>query len=206
MRITAEAKRRNREKLLQAGSELFRSRGFDETTTREIAEAADMATGTVFNYFPAKEALAMAILDDAFERGQARFREGRRGGESLEEELFAHVAAELRELRPHQAFVGPVLQSAFSPFGGSALSRTGDDARLRHLEQVAEILQGHGYGLEDAAVPMHLYWTLYLGVLAYWSRDDSRGWQDTLAVLDQSMRLMVDALRPHARRGEHDGS
>ena len=38
---------------------------------------------------------------------------------------------------------------------------------------------------------MHLYWTLYLGVLAFWSRDESPNQEETLVILDQSLRLFV---------------
>ena len=40
--------------------ELFELRGFDGTTVEEIAERADVAKGTVFNYFPHKTAFLVA--------------------------------------------------------------------------------------------------------------------------------------------------
>ena len=51
-----------REALLNAAAALFSIRGFDAVTVSEIALAADLATGTVYNYFPTKTALLMAIL------------------------------------------------------------------------------------------------------------------------------------------------
>jgi len=194
MRITAEEKQRTRDRILKTGRALFRERGFDATTTRDVAEAAGIATGTLFNYFPNKEALAMELLDEGLVAGERRFRRLLRGGESLEEELFAHVAAELRELKPSRTFAGPVFETAFSPFGRSDLARAGEEARVRHLECVGEILVRHGVARDAGSVAFHLYWTLYLGVLAFWSTDASRRQEDTLAVLDQSMRLFVGGL------------
>lgn len=56
----------------QAGSTLFGSRGYEATSTREIAEAADIAAGTLFNYFPEKRALLIHLMqrqiDAALER------------------------------------------------------------------------------------------------------------------------------------------
>jgi len=43
-----------RRKIFQAAFDLFREKGFDATTVDEIAERADVAKGTVFNYFPRK--------------------------------------------------------------------------------------------------------------------------------------------------------
>ncbi len=55
-------KERTRKRLLEAGDRYLRERGFDETTVEEIAEAADVAKGTFFNYFESKEALLLALL------------------------------------------------------------------------------------------------------------------------------------------------
>lgn len=43
---------------------LFVERGFDQVTVAEIAEAADVAASTVFNYFPSKESLVFAEETD----------------------------------------------------------------------------------------------------------------------------------------------
>lgn len=43
---------------------LFRKQGYDTTTIEQIAERADVAKGTVFNYFPSKESLLHALSAD----------------------------------------------------------------------------------------------------------------------------------------------
>lgn len=48
-------------RLLDASKRLFIERGYDETTVAEIAETADVAYGTFFNYFPAKSDLLAAM-------------------------------------------------------------------------------------------------------------------------------------------------
>jgi AcrR family transcriptional regulator len=50
-------KEETRQRLLEAGWRLFREQGYDDTTVAEIAEAADVAKGTLFNYFATKESL-----------------------------------------------------------------------------------------------------------------------------------------------------
>jgi AcrR family transcriptional regulator len=42
--------------------DLFRRRGYEATTTREIAEGADIAAGTFFNYFPEKRSLLIHLM------------------------------------------------------------------------------------------------------------------------------------------------
>ena len=48
-------------RLLDVSKSLFIAKGYDETTVAEIAETADVAYGTFFNYFPAKSDLLAAI-------------------------------------------------------------------------------------------------------------------------------------------------
>ena len=50
------------EKILESASRLFAEKGFHRTTTKEIAEAADVAEGTLYNYFENKNELLFEIL------------------------------------------------------------------------------------------------------------------------------------------------
>lgn len=57
-----------RREILDAATELFRDRGFDVVTVQGIAGRAGVAAGTVYLYFPSKEAILVAIQED-FEAG-----------------------------------------------------------------------------------------------------------------------------------------
>jgi AcrR family transcriptional regulator len=46
----------------EAGWTLFTTRGYEATSTREIADAADIAAGTLFNYFPEKRSLLIHLM------------------------------------------------------------------------------------------------------------------------------------------------
>jgi AcrR family transcriptional regulator len=50
-------KERTRQALVDAAIELFGTKGYEETTIAELAEAADVSTRTFFSYFPSKEAV-----------------------------------------------------------------------------------------------------------------------------------------------------
>lgn len=50
--------------LAAAGAELFASRGFDETTTNDIADAAHVSQRTLFRHFPSKEAVLYGDMDE----------------------------------------------------------------------------------------------------------------------------------------------
>jgi len=50
------------DKILAAASGLFAEKGFHRTTTKEIAEAADVSEGTLYNYFESKNDLLFGIV------------------------------------------------------------------------------------------------------------------------------------------------
>ena len=65
--------------MLAAARRLFGERGFDATTVAEIAEEADIAIGSFYNYFRTKEELLAALLQETLTE-QLRQMEARRAG------------------------------------------------------------------------------------------------------------------------------
>jgi len=56
-------KQETRQRLMEAALRLFREHGYDATTVKKIAEAADVAKSTFFNYFEIKEAILPALAE-----------------------------------------------------------------------------------------------------------------------------------------------
>src|ERR1043165_165773 len=52
-----------RAQLLDAAAQAFAERGFHPPTVRDVAKAAGVADGTIYNYFENKTALLLGILD-----------------------------------------------------------------------------------------------------------------------------------------------
>ena len=125
MRVTAQVKAQTRQRILDVARKLFADKGFHATSTRDLASAAALAAGTVFNYFPTKEDLAMTLMAEALDEAAAEFAARRRGEESLAEDLFAHIACGLRALRPFRDYAAEVFESALSPFSRAPAARVG---------------------------------------------------------------------------------
>ena len=52
-----------RRAILETAADIFRRKSFDDTRIEEIAAQADVSPGTVYNYFPTKDALLLALAD-----------------------------------------------------------------------------------------------------------------------------------------------
>jgi len=190
--VTAEKKEATRQKLLQVAQELFDSQGFHETTSRDLAARVGIAAGTIFNYFASKEAIVLQLIADALERSEAAFARRVRPGSSLEEDLFLYVSTGLRQLKPLRGFVSPALETYLGPACGGELNELGGRIRAAQLETVANLLSKHGHTEPPTALQLQMYWLLYTGVLAFWTKDSSRKQEDTLGLLDQSIQMFVN--------------
>jgi AcrR family transcriptional regulator len=189
MRVTAETKAATRQRILEAARQLFATSGFEACTTRQLADAAGIATGTLFNYFATKEAVLASLAAEAVTGVHQDFEVRNSPEESFEEELFAFVAAGLRKLKPLRKHLPVLLETVLNPLA----TASGDEAqslRLTHLETVTRLAKPHGLG-ELTPVALQLYWTLYTGVLMFWAHDRSPKQEDTLALLDHSLAMFV---------------
>ena len=192
MRVTTEAKAATRRQIL------------DAATTRDIADAAGIASGTLFNYFATKEAVLASLAAEAAAAASDEFEARARDAQSLEEDLFAFVAAGLRKLRPLRKHLAALLDTALSPLAATRVDEA-QSLRVSHLETVARLARRHRGG-ELSPVALQLYWTLYAGLLAFWANDRSPRQEDTLALLDQSLAMFVGWLgreaNPATPKGE----
>ena len=195
----ARQKEAVQKRIVDAALALFQSKGFDQTTTKQIARKAKLAEGTIFNYFETKEDIALHFFElevdhaIATVRGSARLRRA-----PLEEKLFALIEAQLEFLAPYEKFIGAAFVHALRPTSKIAFSMQALDLRNRYIAFVQELLQESGSvpagSMLTWAAPS-VFWIYYVGILLYWLTDASKGKQHTLALLDRSLKLGVAMLR-----------
>jgi len=137
-------KEETRERIFKAACKLFRVKGFEATTIDEIAEKADVAKGTFFNYFPRKEAvlgfLSEMWIQEAEQRAETIIAEQGPSGTKIRDMFvdFAGFYEEDPQLAAHL-----VAESArrFQD-GCDDICRRWDDLGvrlIRHLQQIGEV-------------------------------------------------------------------
>jgi AcrR family transcriptional regulator len=188
MRVTAKTQAATRERILSAARRLFAANGFEAATTRDIAEGAEIGVGTLFNYFPTKEAIVACLAAEAASEACREFTRRSAAGESFEEDLFAFVAAGLRKLKPLRKNLPTALETGFKPL--AAAGDAGQSWRVAQLEAVNALAQKHGFK-ELAPLVLQIYWSLYSGLLLSWAIDKSPRQEDTLALLDHSLEMFA---------------
>jgi len=101
-----------REKLYRTAMDLFAEHGFQQTTTEDITEAADVGQGTFFNYFPTKSHVLVMLSHRQIEKVAAALTQAEAGGTPVEEVLHTLVHALVQELGRSQ----PLARSMLSAF------------------------------------------------------------------------------------------
>ena len=77
----------NRAAILAAGRERFAARGYDAVGVRDIVRGTELASGTFYNYFPDKEAVFRAIVEEFGAEARRRVRDARRAASGAEDFL-----------------------------------------------------------------------------------------------------------------------
>src|ERR1051325_7255883 len=137
----AKNKELTRQRIVTAALTLFESKGFDATTTKQIAQRARIAEGTVFNYFETKEDIALHFLElevdhaIATVRGKPALRKA-----PLEEKLFALVQSQIEYLAPYENFIGAAFVQALRPSSKLGFSFQALALRTRYLAFVQELI------------------------------------------------------------------
>jgi AcrR family transcriptional regulator len=75
----------NRAAILAAAAEAFAELGYGAATVRDVVRRTDLAAGTFYNYFPDKESVLRALVEDNAEEIRARLREVRASALTVEE-------------------------------------------------------------------------------------------------------------------------
>jgi AcrR family transcriptional regulator len=92
-------KERTRKTIADVAFELFVTQGFQDTTIKQIADAAEVSPRTVSAYFPAKEELLFAEHDEVFDELGARLA-AREAGETAADALRAWLMSLLAQGAP----------------------------------------------------------------------------------------------------------
>lgn len=187
-----------RQRVLEAALALFAERGFEETTMRDVARRAGLATGAAYYYFASKEELI-----HEFYRGSAvEADEGVRALLSERADLKSRIAAVLtykfEQFAPYRASLGSLFRSAADP--RSAISPFGDatrDVRESAIDLFRQALAGSKVKVPKDLEPHlpRLLWLYQMGLILFWIYDQSEGQARTARLQDRSLDLVVGLIR-----------
>lgn len=182
--------------ILSHAIRLFRERGFDAATMREVAEAARVALGLAYYYFPGKEAIVQAYYENVQEQHTRRVADAlATGARDLEGRLRVAFQTKFDILAGDRKLLGALFRYTADPDHAlSVFSPANRAVREQSMSVFAQAI-GDEKLPEDirAALPLAL-WALHLVVLLYFIYDQSPGQQRTRRLIDGAVRMIVRIL------------
>ena len=203
-------KLQKRRRIYQVARRLFEKQGYDSTTMRQIARAADVGEGTVFLYARDKRELLFRIFKDdlttLFEEASQRVS----AEASVLEQLVAFVTPILRFLQPHGALARIMVRENFN-LSGPATEEVAD-LRAQVNDKFTNLLlsaqrRGEIRRDKDIAVLVNAIWANFRFYVDDWLGERKPSMTDGLARVRTGMLLLLEGIEaPSPSRGSRTGS
>jgi len=150
----------NRAAILEAARAVFAELGYGQASVRDIVRRTDLASGTFYNYFPDKESVLRALVEDNSDVVKARLREARGRAETIEEFVrdgyrvwFEYIVEDRPTFELMRRNAGTIRELMDEPALGAGVHDLEDDLRERvrrgdlaavDVEYVAAAMAGVG--------------------------------------------------------------
>jgi AcrR family transcriptional regulator len=198
-----------RARVYETAMRLFREKGFDATTMRDVAAGAGLSLGAAYHYFPSKEAIVAAYYESVQAEHARRVREALPTLKSPGDRLAFALHAKLDVLRNDRPLMGALLR-----YAGDAkhpLSFLGEGTRAIQFGSMAlfaEALQWEQLPKDMREIIPLMAWAMHMGLLLYFLYDESPAQARTARLTDGAAELFakwltlvkLPVLRPLRRR------
>lgn len=196
-RVTSRAED-TRKKIYEAAMEMFREKGFDETTMRDIAAKAGVALGGTYYYYSSKDAIVLAFYREMQDASTPIVTEGLADKKKLKDRIRAVLDQRLKLLAPNRRFCAALFRHA--PDGTDPLSPFSEETRwIREaaVDQMRVALDGGDVKIPADLKPRlpYLLWLYQMALIMFWLYDRSPNQERTHKLLEKSLGLLVNLLR-----------
>ena len=194
MKVSQEQKAETRAKLIESAVDIIGEKGFRATTMKAIATQAEVGIATIYNYFPNKDKILYAYFEEQYIKLAQQIDEIEGFDEyELNEQIQTLIETCLDNFLPDREFVTEAAYLAiFSP-----LTSFNDSKRARDifLDTIKDIWNNYleKRGQEKPLTQdwmLLLFWEYYIGVVAYWLKDESESFNHTTQLLDKTSEII----------------
>jgi len=186
-----------RARILTAALQVFRERGFAESTMRQIAAAAEVAVGAAYYYFDSKDALVMAFYEQSQAEMAPALERILNESRTLEQRLRGLIEAKFEAFGPNRALMGALSAHIdpahpLSPFGRHTAT-----IRERDIAYFSRAIVDSGVRLPPSILSYlpRLLWLYQMGLMLFWVYDRSPRQTRTLLLFDKTLHMMLLVLK-----------
>jgi AcrR family transcriptional regulator len=192
---TKSAGEHTRALILKTALELFRQRGFEVSTMRDIASAAKVATGAAYYYFPSKEAIVFAYYEQVQRLHADKVVEDLKGKTALRERLGVVFHSKLEIVREDRRFLGALFRyTGDSEHPLSVFGKGTENQRTQSMAIFREAITVPGLSEELQQILPAALWLAHLGMILSLIYDESEGQRKTHKLVDGVLDLLAQAI------------
>lgn len=182
-----------RARILAAAMDLFRRKGFDETTMREVAAEAGMATGAAYYYFDSKDAIVLAFYDQAQKDMHPLLEQAVASTRDFEQRLHSLLEVKFRYFAPNRSLLGALAAHVDPRHPLSPFSDETREIRERDAGFFARALEDSGVRVTSDLKPYlpRLLWLYQMGLILFWIYDGSPDQRRTRILAGKSLVIVV---------------
>jgi AcrR family transcriptional regulator len=192
--VKAKKSEQTREKLFASALALFRKRGFDGASMRDIAKAAGLSLGAAYYYFPSKEAIVLAYYARLQEETATLERQQLAKAVALRDRLDVVFSVKLAAVRRDRKILAALTRLVADPDAAVSLfARETKSVREASIAGFAAAVQPELAMLPESArrlLPAAL-WALYLAILLYYFHDKSPKQKNTDTLMSEALDLVA---------------
>lgn len=181
-------------RILEAALDLFRDRGFEDTTMRAIAARAGVSLGNAYYYYRSKDHLVQAFYGRSHDEHLAACDRRLDGVRTLKERLRLAFRIKLELIEPYHRFAAVLFRSAADPASPlNPFSPESLPVRAQATALLARVVEGSNARIPKdlrAALP-NLLWLYEMGLILFWIHDPSTGRRRTVGLMERSIELIV---------------
>jgi len=185
-------------KILDGALNLFRTKGFEEATMRDIAAVAGVAIGAAYYYYPSKDAIVLAFYQRSCMGMQPRIEEAVAKSAGLEDRLRALIHVKLEYFAPYRGVLRALLKNGADPAHPlSPFSQNNKSIREVDRAWFQKILKDCDVRVPQDLAP-HLpdvLWMFQMGVIYFWITDYSHGQDRTDRLLVLGAKIVTFLLK-----------
>jgi AcrR family transcriptional regulator len=187
-----------RRKIYDSALQLFREKGFEQTTMRDVAQEAGVALGAAYYYFSSKEAIVLAFYSEMQEASHESVLQAMQEHKKMKDRIRCVLQNRFELLEPNRKFCDALFRHA--PDSQDPLSPFSEETRAireRAIEHLRVAVEGG-----DTKVPSdlqgrlpYLLWLYQMGLILFWVYDRSPGQRRTQQLMEKSLGLIVNLIR-----------
>ena len=186
-----------RARILEAALLVFRERGFQAATMREIAAEAGMALGAAYYYFESKDAIVMAFYERAQQQMEPELERILNSRKTFESRLRGLISYKWEYFLPNRALMGALSAHIDPDHPLSPFSSATANIRDRDIAFFARAVAKSGVKLPPSILPYlpRLLWLYQMGLMLYWVYDPSPSQARTMLLFDKTLGIMLLLLK-----------